>query len=701
MKRELAGLIRTASKLDLALGPGVTPTDQERQRRSATAILERMFGASPVPGVILGDEVGMGKTYVALAVAAAHLHQHPTGRILVLAHSRAMARTWKDRWDCLRQTRANQKLDLPEGSLIPDLNELDGGISFAAYDTLKHVSSAELKATLREVLHCKGAPRSWLRQRLINELFPRCRRLTNEYSPDVFIRDSEKRAFWSHFMDWERGCWKSQAGVRREFKRLYFSGAVRRKHRIGLLIIDEAHKLAGDGRGSFFDCVLGERAKKAMLVTATPFSLDIAEFRERVRDLFSLCGVDDTPVAGDHAPLWKQMREYRDAVRRRDPRFSQSQREGLERELGRYFVRSTQKRNRKSSNLAALVARTPATAIQRFATLALEGEFSDLYRNGGATQIASRRQTLCSSFSAAMESEEERDPEGSRLSRLLGRALRSSQEHPKLETCVSWVRDSLPLRQKLVIFCSRLATIRTLRSRLSELYADEAHRTARKWGSFRKRLLDEGYDSLQIAKLRMAFAHNMEDTRVDISRALKQCDREAAGPDDPLWLEAWGARHRMPWVETLTGNRDEGYEGRSNEAVRFAFNLPGPPYILISSSVGREGIDLHRHCRRLMHYDLEWSPTAMEQRVGRVDRIGSLARREKKPIEIHYLMTPGSYEERIFGVVMERMSLVRALLGAGEWLRSNDLSRQFAASAAGATVESEPDLARFRLNFAP
>jgi hypothetical protein len=43
-----------------------------------------------------------------------------------------------------------------------------------------------------------------------------------------------------------------------------------------------------------------------------------------------------------------------------------------------------------------------------------------------------------------------------------------------------------------------------------------------------------------------------------------------------------------------------------------------------------------------------------------------------------------------------------ALLGAGEWLRSNDLSRQFAPSSAATTaLEVEPDLARFRLDFTP
>jgi len=38
----------------------------------------------------------------------------------------------------------------------------------------------------------------------------------------------------------------------------------------------------------------------------------------------------------------------------------------------------------------------------------------------------------------------------------------------------------------------------------------------------------------------------------------------------------------------------------------------------------QEGVDLQRECKAVIHYDMEWNPDSMEQRVGRVDRIGSL-----------------------------------------------------------------------------
>jgi superfamily II DNA/RNA helicase len=52
------------------------------------------------------------------------------------------------------------------------------------------------------------------------------------------------------------------------------------------------------------------------------------------------------------------------------------------------------------------------------------------------------------------------------------------------------------------------------------------------------------------------------------------------------------------------------------------------PEVLICTSVGQEGIDLHRHCRHVVHFDLARNPAVLEQRIGRADRIGSKTFRE-------------------------------------------------------------------------
>ena len=67
------------------------------------------------------------------------------------------------------------------------------------------------------------------------------------------------------------------------------------------------------------------------------------------------------------------------------------------------------------------------------------------------------------------------------------------------------------------------------------------------------------------------------------------------------------------------------------------------PEILIARSVLTEGVDLHLNCRYVIHHDLCWNPSTLEQRSGRVDRNGSKAERVKEPIHMYmaYVADPG------------------------------------------------------------
>jgi len=67
--------------------------------------------------------------------------------------------------------------------------------------------------------------------------------------------------------------------------------------------------------------------------------------------------------------------------------------------------------------------------------------------------------------------------------------------------------------------------------------------------------------------------------------------------------------------------------GGVNKRLVGQFRMPGFPYALISTDVLQEGEDLHTFCRRVIHYGITWTPSAMEQRTGRIDRVGSLTQR--------------------------------------------------------------------------
>ena len=68
--------------------------------------------------------------------------------------------------------------------------------------------------------------------------------------------------------------------------------------------------------------------------------------------------------------------------------------------------------------------------------------------------------------------------------------------------------------------------------------------------------------------------------------------------------------------------------GGVNKRLVSQFRMPGFPLVLVTTDVLQEGEDLHTFCRRIVHYGITWTPSAMEQRTGRIDRIGSLVQRQ-------------------------------------------------------------------------
>ena len=67
--------------------------------------------------------------------------------------------------------------------------------------------------------------------------------------------------------------------------------------------------------------------------------------------------------------------------------------------------------------------------------------------------------------------------------------------------------------------------------------------------------------------------------------------------------------------------------GGVNKRLVSQFRMPGFPLALVTTDVLQEGEDLHTFCRQVVHYGITWTPSAMEQRTGRIDRIGSLVQR--------------------------------------------------------------------------
>lgn len=112
-----------------------------------------------------------------------------------------------------------------------------------------------------------------------------------------------------------------------------------------------------------------------------------------------------------------------------------------------------------------------------------------------------------------------------------------------------------------------------------------------------------------------------------------------------------------------------GVSGHDRTRYFTGFNTPAFPEVLVVTSVGQEGIDLHRECRHVIHHDLPWNPAILEQRTGRVDRIGSKTERLRASVDpeatldvvVPYLW--GTYDQRVFEVVHGRAHLFEVTMG--------------------------------------
>lgn len=93
-----------------------------------------------------------------------------------------------------------------------------------------------------------------------------------------------------------------------------------------------------------------------------------------------------------------------------------------------------------------------------------------------------------------------------------------------------------------------------------------------------------------------------------------------------------------------------------------AFNSPFFPDVLVCSEVMGEGVDLHRFCRHVIHHDLAWNPSDIEQRTGRIDRLGCKAE-GRHPIVAYLPYLSGAADERQFKVMRDREQWFQVVMG--------------------------------------
>ncbi len=119
-------------------------------------------------------------------------------------------------------------------------------------------------------------------------------------------------------------------------------------------------------------------------------------------------------------------------------------------------------------------------------------------------------------------------------------------------------------------------------------------------------------------------------------------------------------------LNLIYGGQDEDERKRFKDA----FQAPpdrDPVRILLATDAASEGIDLQRHCHRMVLVDIPFNPNRLEQRIGRLDRYG-----QKHDVEVfHFVGTgweeapAGSYENDLefLSRIAEKVTKIREDLG--------------------------------------
>ena len=93
--------------------------------------------------------------------------------------------------------------------------------------------------------------------------------------------------------------------------------------------------------------------------------------------------------------------------------------------------------------------------------------------------------------------------------------------------------------------------------------------------------------------------------------------------------------------------------------------------VLLATDAAGEGLNLHHACRTVINLELPWNPMRLEQRIGRVDRIG-----QRRTVHAFHLIARGTGEMRILDRLRARIRRAQAEAGSPDPL--GDVERAIA-----------------------
>jgi superfamily II DNA or RNA helicase len=98
---------------------------------------------------------------------------------------------------------------------------------------------------------------------------------------------------------------------------------------------------------------------------------------------------------------------------------------------------------------------------------------------------------------------------------------------------------------------------------------------------------------------------------------------------------------------------------RPERATELRSFTEGRRRILLATDAAGEGLNLHQICRVVINLELPWNPMRLEQRIGRVDRIG-----QRRTVHAFHLVASGTGEEQLLSALRERVAHAQGEMGA-------------------------------------
>jgi len=116
-----------------------------------------------------------------------------------------------------------------------------------------------------------------------------------------------------------------------------------------------------------------------------------------------------------------------------------------------------------------------------------------------------------------------------------------------------------------------------------------------------------------------------------------------------------------------------GMDDRGRREIKDAFNDPAASVrVLLATDAASEGLNLQDTARLLLHYEIPWNPSRLEQRNGRLDRHG-----QARDVTIHHFSSEDDADLRFLSRVVTKIETIREDLGTLGELFDAAFTRRF------------------------